>query len=176
MIDLFGIFAGFAILAAILSNIAIWAPRRLRVKLGALATTAIFLPTAYFGLSEMLGRPKPVEMEWTQRNLSEAQVIGSRMEEGKAIYLWLGIDGMAEPRAYALPWSQELARQLHGAESNAKQSGTEVRMRSPFEASLDERQRMFYAAPPPPPPLKDTPEQNPLQFQRSENPPAGGAE
>ena len=47
------------ILAAVLVNIAIWAPRQLWIKLAALAAAASFLPIAYAGFAELLGRPKP---------------------------------------------------------------------------------------------------------------------
>lgn len=155
-------------LAFVLANIAIWSPRRLGVKLGALVTAAVFLPTAYMSLSEMLSRPKPVGDEWARRELAEATVIGSQMVEGEAIYLWLGIEGIEEPRAYVLPWDEKTARQLHGAKRNAEASGTKVKMRSPFEPSNDKRERIFYAAPQPPPPEKQRPVENPLQYQRSQ--------
>ncbi|MFQ6018030.1 MAG: hypothetical protein ACE5KF_07520 [Kiloniellaceae bacterium] len=168
MNELITLFAVVGALAAILANIALWAPRRLRIKIGALVTTAAFLPVAYASLAEMLSRPKPVGIEWAQRNITEATVLGSRMEEGEAIYLWLGIEGIDEPRAYVLPWDQQMARELHGAQRSAEQTGTRVQMRLPFEPSLDRRERKFYAAPPPPPPAKQTPAQSPLNYQRSE--------
>lgn len=170
MSDLFSLFAVFALLAAILANIALWSPRRLRVKVVALITTGLLLPLAYVSLSEMLSRPKPIEVEWARNNLTEATVIGSRMEEGKAIYLWLELEGAEGPRAYALPWSEELARELHGAKRNAEANGTKVRMRKPFENSRDRREQMFYAQPQPPNPEKEAIAENPLSFQRSEAP------
>ena len=171
MSELTALFGGLLGLAFVLANIAVWSPRKLRVKLGALATAAMFLPGIYFGLTEMLGRPKPVETEWLRRALPEATVIGAQLQEGKAIHLWLAFDNTDEPRAYTLPWSEEAARQLHGARRSAEASGTRVRMRLPFERSLDERQRVFYAAPQPPPPQKRAPAHNPLEFQRSEDGP-----
>lgn len=169
MTDLLVLFSVLGALAGILANIALWAPRRLWVKLGALATTAALLPIGYVALAEMLGRPKPVHIEWARQELAEAAVLGSRLDEGRAIYLWLGMDGIEEPRAYALPWSEPLARQLRGAERAAEQNGAQVRMRNPFERSLDERQEVFYAAPPPPPPPKAAPSDNPLQFRGSQS-------
>ncbi len=168
MSELTAVFAVLGGLAFVLVNIAIWSPRKLRVKMGALATAAIFLPTAYLSLSEMLSRPKPVSNEWARRELAEATVIGSQMVEGQAIYVWLGIEGVAEPRAYALPWDEKVARQLHGARRNAEASGTRVKMRNPFEQSNDKRERIFYAAPQPPPPEKQRPVENPLVHQRSQ--------
>ncbi len=171
MSELGALFAVLGGLAFILANLAIWAPRRLRVKLGALITAAVFLPMAYFSLSEMLARPKPVATEWLRGALAEATVLGSQMQEGKAIYLWLAFEGADEPRAYALPWSEKVARQLQGARRSAEASGTRVKMRMPFENSLDRRDRVFYAAPQSPPPEKQTPVQNPLNFQHSQSNP-----
>ncbi len=167
MSELTALFAVLGGLAIVLANIAVWAPRRLRVKLAALAAAAVFLPTAYFALSEMLGRPKPVGTEWLRRHSAEATVLSAQMHEGRAIYLWLGIAGTDEPRAYALPWSKEAARQLHGARRTAEATGSRVKMQLPFEPSLDERERLFYAQPQPPPPRKQAPAQDPLEYQNS---------
>ena len=116
----------------------------------------------------MLSRPKPVDSEWARRELAEATVIGSQMVEGQAIYVWLGIEGVEEPRAYTLPWDEKVARQLHGARRNAEASGADVKMRNPFEPSNDTRERLFYAAPQAPPPEKQRPVENPLQYQHSQ--------
>ena len=176
MTDLIPLFAVNVGLAAVLANIAIWSPGHMWMKLTALATTAAFIPATYLSLSEMLSRPKPIEIQWAMQELKEASVIGSRLEEGEAIYVWLGIEGIDEPRAYTLPWDDEMARQLHGAERSAEQDGTQVRMRKPFETSLDDREPVFYAAPPPPPPLKAAPEQNPLRFRQEQSAGSGSAE
>ncbi len=167
MRDLIPLFAALGLLAAILAHIAIWSPRNIWVKLGALATTAAFMPVAYASLSVMLSRPKPIELEWSREQLADAAVLGARLEEGKAIYVWLGMDGVDEPRAYVLPWSEELAKQLHGAQRTAEQTGTQVRMRKPFENSLDDRNQEFYAAPVPPPHEKQEGPQNALRFEHS---------
>jgi hypothetical protein len=168
MSDLIALFTVLGGLAFVLANIAIWSPRRLWVKIGALATAAIFLPAAYISLSEMLSRPKPVGSEWARRELAEATVLGSQMVEGQAIFLWLGMEGVEEPRSYALPWDEKVARQLQGARRNAEARGTNVKMRNPFEQSIDVRERIFYAAPIAPPPQKQRPVENPLQYQHSQ--------
>ena len=43
-------------------------------------------------------------------------MVGSRLREGEAIYLWIEMVDSDEPRAYKLPWQQEMAKQLFGAE------------------------------------------------------------
>ena len=64
MTDLFVLAGAAGLLAAVLANIGFWAPRKLWIKLSALLTVAFFLPTAYAALTELLGRPKPVDLEW----------------------------------------------------------------------------------------------------------------
>ena len=102
-------------LAGLLAAISIWTPRKSWLKFTALVTTSLFLPAAYLGLVHLLSRPKPADLEWLHRQLPQATVISARMAENQGIYLWLELEGVEEPRAYALPWSQELARQIHQA-------------------------------------------------------------
>lgn len=150
------IFAVVASLATCLASISVWAPRRMSSKLTALGAAALLLPAAYVAQAELLGRPKPVAMEWLS-GAGEATVLGSVKEEGRRILVWMKLEGDSEPRAYALPWSRDMAEQLQGAERDAAAAGTEVRMRSPLdgEASLDAREPRFYAAPQPPLPPKE---------------------
>jgi hypothetical protein len=149
------LFALAAATAAVLASIAIWAPRPLHAKAGALACAALFLPLGYLGLSDLMSRPKPVELEWWLDRADEATVLGSQMREGAGLYLWLQLAGSAEPRAYRLPWDQRMAEELEKAIEQAERNGTGVRMRLPFEPTLDRREPKFYAAPQPALPPKD---------------------
>lgn len=167
LIPLFALFLG---LAALLAAVAIWAPRKAWVRAGAVAATALFIPAAYASLGELLSRPKPVELEWRHRDLGEATVLSSIMREGDAIYLWLQLPGEEQPRAYALPWDDSLARELHEAQQEAEGAGTPLRVRLPFEPSLNEEQPMFHTPPQPPLPPKQPPAgQGPIWYS-----PAGG--
>ena len=76
--------------------------------------------------------------------------------------------GSPEPRAYVLPWSVEAAQQLQDAMSQAEADGTAVRMTMPFEASLDEREPMFYAMPQPAMPAKDYQNESPLVHRQAD--------
>ena len=165
--DLVAFFAVAGTLAAVLALISIWSPRRVWTKVTALVTTALFLPVVYISLVDMLSRPKPVDMEWLNANATSAAVLGAQMIEDEAIYLWLGIEGLAEPRAYVLPWDQETAKQLHEAQRAAEADGTGVRVEMPFESSVDDRERKFYAEPQPPLPAKQVPESAPQIFDKS---------
>lgn len=161
------------ILAAVLVNIAIWSPRRLWIKLAALASAACFLPVAYAGLSELLGRPKPVELQWSAGGHDAATVLAARLREDEAIYLWLAYEGQDEPRSYVLPWDDATARELHSAQGEAQKTGLELRARLPLDADLLEDEPLFYAEPQRAPPPKTQPAENPLWFQRSDPPSEG---
>jgi len=153
----FGLF--FVVLlaiAAVLANIGIWAPRKTWVRVAAVGATALFIPAAYASLSDLLSRPKPVSLEWMHRQAKEATVLGARIREGEAIYLWLQLPGEAQPRSYVLPYDLETAKQLHKAQGSAQKNGTETRMKGPFR-KRGEREKLrpqFFAPPQPPRPEK----------------------
>jgi len=91
------------------------------------------------------------------------------MKEDEAIYLWLQIPDVDEPRSYKLPWSDEVAKELHKAQQEAEQSGTEVNMKKPFEKTIDSKEPVFYAAPPAAPPAKDVAEDSPILFKAAKS-------
>ena len=155
MTELTYLFGVVAVLAGALSSISIWAPRRLAMKLLAVGGVALFLPAVYAGFAQLLALPKPVALEWWQAHAEEATVLAASLREDEAIYLWLQLRGVDEPRAYALPWHRDLAEQLQAAQREAEESQTQVQMRLPFEDSLDDREPKFYAMPQPQLPAKD---------------------
>ena len=155
MTELTYLFGAVALLAGALASITIWAPRRLAIKVLALGGITLFLPLAYAGFAQLLALPKPVALEWWQANAEEATVLAASMREDEAIYLWLQLKNVPEPRAYTLPWHRELAEQLQAAQREAEESQTQVQMRLPFENSLDELEPKFYAMPQPQLPPKD---------------------
>ena len=155
MTELTYLFGAVALLAGALASITIWAPRRLAIKVLALGGVTLFLPSAYAGFAQLLALPKPVAMEWWQANAEEATVLAASMREDEAIYLWLQLKNVPEPRAYSLPWQRELAEQLQAAQREAQESQSQVQMRLPFENSLDELEPKFYAMPQPQLPPKD---------------------
>lgn len=155
MTELTYLFASTAVLIGMATTISIWAPRQLAIKLGALSIAALFLPLAYASLAQLLSRPKPVGLEWWHAHAEEATVLSSAMREDEGIYLWLQLDAVSEPRAYTLPWSRDLAEQLQAARRAAEEDGSEMRVRLPFEPSLEDREPKFYALPQPALPPKD---------------------
>ncbi len=156
MTQLSQLFTATIALVGLLTLISLWTPRRLAVKGAALATGVLLLPLSYASLADLLSRPKPIDLEWWRTHAEEATVLGSQLHEGEGIYLWLQLPGVAEPRGYVLPWNRTTAEQLQKAEQEAQQQGGgSVRMRLPFESSLDDREPKFYALPQPAPPPKD---------------------
>ena len=114
---------------------------------------AILVAVVYGGSIELLGRPKPLRLEW--RDAAHAQVLSASIREGQGIYVWLQLDGASEPQSYALPWDMKMAQQLQEAMREGQANGTDVQMNMPFGAGLDDRERKFYAMPQPPMPAKD---------------------
>lgn len=160
-------FAVAALMFAALAAISIWSNHRLLLKAGAIVIVAMMLPSAYLTIVDLLSRPKPVSLEWSSRDLSEATVISAQLKEGDRIFLWLRVEGVDEPRYYVLPWDEQLAKQLYGAQREADAKGTEVRMNRPFAQNNMQEEMMFYALPQRAAPPKQGPAENPY-FYRSE--------
>ena len=70
----------------------------------------ILIAVIYGGSIELLGRPKPLRLEW--RGTADAQVLSAMPVENEAIYVWLVMPGATEPCAYVLPLSLEAAQRL----------------------------------------------------------------
>lgn len=158
-----------AALAAVLCSISIWAPRSVRMKTVALGCAAMFLPVGYIGLNDILSRPKPMQLESLHSDLQEVAVISSLMKEDQGIYLWLKLPEVEEPRSYKLPWTDEAAKQLHKAQQDAEANGTNVKMKKPFERSMDASDPVFYAPPQAALPPKQAPVDSPIVFKSAAN-------
>ena len=144
-------------LLGVLVNICLWSRGHLRGKVAALVVATLFLPLAYVSFANLLSRPKPIALEWAERDLAEATVVGSLLDEPNAIYFWLAFENQAAPRAYVLPWDDKLARQLHRAKQQAEAEGTRVRVQNPFVEEESDREKLFHAEPRQPlPPKQNT--------------------
>ncbi len=115
-----------------LCAIAIWSPRKLPARVAALVLTGLLVPLGYGALSELLARPKPVAHEWALAHVDRATVLGVSFDEGKAIYLWLGLEGSREPRYYVLPWQPALAGKLQEGVAAAIGESASVAIEHPF--------------------------------------------
>lgn len=150
------VFAAAIGIAALLCSIAIWAPRDTKIKVLALAVMTLFAPLVYVQLTGLLSKPKPVEFAWLERDVERAEVLSISFDEGKAIYMWLRLDGMIEPRFYKLPWRQQDAEDLEDAMEQATQTRSGLIIKDPFsKRSLEERGGVSVEIiPPASPPLK----------------------
>jgi len=154
------LFAALIGVAALLASIAIWAPRATFVRSAAVVATAVFIPLTYLGMNELLSKPKPMAQEWADKNTAEATVLGVSLDEGKAIYLWLRLDGARAPRYYVLPWQASAAERLQKLVDEAIEKEATVRILKPFTGnSLKEfGQLNIEIVPPPPRPRKRPPD------------------
>lgn len=164
------LFLAAALLAAGLAVIAVRAPGALPRKILALTLSIGLLPTGYIAFAELLGRSKPVVLEWWLAAAPEASVEGSLLLEDEGIHLWLRLGDSAAPRGFVLPWDEATAQALQDALDEAERNGTGVRMRLPFERSWDSREPQFYALPQPALPAKPAPPDGPLHFEHPGEP------
>lgn len=156
---LYFVFAAAIGIAAALASIAIWAPRPTRVRVAAVAITALFIPIFYVQLVEMLSKPKPMSFEWYQRATKKAVLLGVTLHEKESIYLWLRPAGAVEPRYYVVPWNVALAEKLQNAVREAVRGNSTVVLEDPFSRrSLEEWGNLNVdIVPPPMPPMKKPP-------------------
>lgn len=154
------LFAALIGVAALLASIAIWAPRATFVRTAAVIATAMFVPLTYLGMNELLSKPKPMAQEWANKNVAEATVLGVSLDEGKAIYLWLRLDGALVPRYYMLPWQPNVAERLQKMVEEAIEKGATIRIMNPFthKSFQDLGQLNMEIVPPPPLPHKRLPD------------------
>lgn len=153
-----GYHAAFVLIALGLSTIAIWSRRRIGPKVAAVVLFAALMTAGYGALADLLGRPKPVLLEWFKATAEDVEVIASDARENEAIYLWLRFPDGGAPRAYALPWNLEMAKRLHGAKAEAAQDGRGLRMRGQLGSEGDEvTEPVFYPEPQPALPPKQPP-------------------
>ena len=132
---------------------------------------ALMLPAAYAAPAALLGKAKPVTLEWLNAQVAEATVLSATMVENEAIYVTLMWE--QAPNLYSLPWDRRMAEQLQNAMREAERNGTRPMMRLPFERSWDDREPRFYAQPQPK--MPDKPYENqPGQNQPRQNGPGGG--
>ena len=102
------------------------------------------------GAVEILSNPKPMVLEW--RSAKNAKVLWYQLREGENILVMLALPN--GPRFYSQPWDEQAASQLAAAGAEAEAQGGDIIMARPFEPSLAEPERLFYADPWPTPPPK----------------------
>ena len=127
-----GFFFAAVLAAVLLATIAIWAPRRTVPRAAAVVLAVTLIPAGYVALTEILGRPKPVAHEWWSSQVTDAVLLGTTVDEGRAIYLWVQLDGETRPRYYELPWRRRVAERIQEATDEAIQTRGRVEIRDFF--------------------------------------------
>lgn len=150
------------LLSGALAILAISHPAPLYRRILMVTLFIALVPTSYLAFAELMGRSRPMGLAWWEKQAETATVVATQLEPSRAIHLWLMVDSSQEPRAYRLPWSQEVAEQLHKAMQEAERNGTRVQMRQPFERSYDLEEKKFYALPQPALPEKPHEPNGPL--------------
>lgn len=119
---------------------------------------AAFMGVSYVTLSELIGRPKPVDiLLWGTPDVEEARVVGMFFKKNQGIYLLLIYPGQAIPRYFQFPWNDEMAEKLKEAEdARRKEKNQGVLIKYPFQPTHEERKfPEVYEIPWPAPPQKD---------------------
>lgn len=119
----------------------------------------VSLVAGYVVLTDLLSRPKPIEMFWNAPKSERAYVLGFWWEENVGIYLFLLVPEFDEPRYYKYPWSIKMAEKLQAADRMSREIGRSgFVIDLPFEFSLSRGDNPIYAEPHPMPPPKATPD------------------
>lgn len=146
------------VLGLLLVMIGVWTSANGLARLSMVGIFVLFIGLIFTSSSNLLGRPKPVALEWLAPKVKEATVLSGHMVENEGIYLTL-LWADSNPRLYVLPWDQQTAEQLQQALREGEQNGTEVKIKQPFEPSEDDSEPLFYASPQQKPADKPQPEQ-----------------
>lgn len=133
------LFGAFVLVGALLALITVWARRGLWLRAGAVGLFALLAAMQFASLVDLLSRPKPAGLEFWSSATEEALVMAAKIDEGRAIYVWLKLPGIREPRYYELPWSREAAIDLQKAMRAAGQHGSQIVLRLPFDRAGEEK-------------------------------------
>jgi hypothetical protein len=150
--------------------VGIWGTRRNWKLVGVfLVLYAGSISVSYFAFADILGKAKPISLEYWVSSADEATVQGAVIREGVGIFIYIEVPGVPEPLSYKLPWRRDFGQQLQDALAQAQKNGTGVKMRLPFEPTWDGRETKFYAMPQPRRPQKVQPEgeEPPQRVERS---------
>jgi hypothetical protein len=138
-------------------------------RMTSVATFFLLAGVVYAGSIDLMGAPKPIQLEW--RAPDKPTVIAARMREGEAIYVWLQSPDAKEPRSYVLPWNTQTAQQLQDALREGESRGTAVEMKLTRPQGGDDGVPKFYAQPQRPLPRKDRQGGGAAVFKHPENRP-----
>lgn len=157
------LFLAIGIGMAIFAWLTIWSRRELRVRGLAVLLLLLWALALPLIAVETLGWHRPSWAAW--RLNGEEMVIGSKMVEGQAIYLYLET-GELEPRAIKLPWSTSVAQALQDALRESQRRGRRGAIME-FNWSWDQNGPQFHPLPQPALPMPKVEQaEPPVQYDR----------
>ena len=159
MSQLFYFYLAAIAAAVLLATVAIWAPRRTPPRAVAVVLAVAVIPASYAALTELLGRPKPVDHEWWSGRTATAVLLGTSVDEGRAIYLWVQLDGETRPRYYQLPWRRTVAEKIQEVTDEAVRTRGRIEIKDLFSKRAWDNLGVvnIEIVPPKLPPLKPPP-------------------
>ena len=132
-----GLLLGLSIVFTIIVGFLLWLVVHSRtsvvLKFISLIVGSVLILFFALSISDSLGLPKPFNWEWRYKDRDIVEVVGYDIREGQALYLYLKIEGVDEPRSYVLGWNLKMAEQLQEAGEKAKRSGRRLLMKQPFK-------------------------------------------
>lgn len=163
------VWAALAAVILVLCLIVAWTRVNKWYRWGAILCGIAIGCAAYPVQVNLLSRPRNVTEEWFNRHAKEALVTGVYVDEGTALYLYLMLPGVREPRSYKFDWSEAtkgLAESLQEALGSEEGQENGVTIPSPFEEHSLERDKPLTAHPRPQQKLPDKPQpQAPMEFR-----------
>jgi len=161
-----GLFTLLAFGVLTLCLVAAWSRRNKWFRWGFVLLSVAVLLGSYPTVTSLLSRPKPVSEEWFYKNAKKALVVGMHVVDGQALYLYLVLPGLTEPRSYKFPWNdetrkltKELMERMEGEEGQAG-----VLLDYPFQPSLERERRKKGDEKFPPMEVPKAQPQAPMQF------------
>lgn len=146
----------FAIAMAILAGSAVIYARRWVKVLSTVLFVGLIIaaPSIYY---DTLSRPKLLTDE--VRNDEQAEILAFAVQEGVAVYYWLQLPGLNEPRYYYEAWSEQARKRAQAMyREKGKDENATLIIPYPFQPSLNEDENLtIHALPQPKPPTKPEP-------------------
>lgn len=157
----FWLLAGVAISLGAMAWLAVGVGSRMSYRVGAVCTLIVGLGVGFVAITELMGRPKPIEQAWLERDQPAARVLAMRLEKDRAIYLWLLLPGETAPRSYALPWMRRTAEKLDDAMTRAGERDHRLQIEGPMSkwSLYSDGELPLSIIAPPRPPQKAPPNQ-----------------
>lgn len=96
----------------------------------------VIIPSTYIMTIELLGKPKPITMEFFKAQ-EKLVVLAAKIKENEAIYIWVSIEDINKPIYFSLPYSLKTAKELQDAIRKSERNNGNVIMKNPFDNGPD---------------------------------------